>query len=155
MMTSYARSAMPASAEPTLLCDTSVAVAICVADHEQHGEATRAAAGHALGLAGHAAFETLSVLTRLPPPARRSANTVTRLLAATFPASRFLAARDASRLMAELGAVGIAGGSVYDALVGATARAHNLPLATRDRRALETYRALGVEVRLIDGEAKT
>ena len=35
------------------------------------------------------------------------------------------------------------------ALVGATARSHGLPLATRDQRALATYRTLGVEVRLV------
>jgi predicted nucleic acid-binding protein len=39
--------------------------------------------------------------------------------------------------------------SVYDALVGATAKEHGLALATRDRRALDTYRALDVELELI------
>jgi predicted nucleic acid-binding protein len=35
---------------------------------------------------------------------------------------------------------------VYDALVGATAVEHGLKLATRDQRALVTYRALQVDV---------
>ena len=61
---------MPASAE--LLVDTSVAVALAVADHEQHDETAQAVGRLTLGLAGHAAFETFSELTRLPPPARLS-----------------------------------------------------------------------------------
>jgi len=38
---------------------------------------------------------------------------------------------------------------VYDALVGATAAEHDLPLATRDTRALEIYRSLDVRVELL------
>jgi predicted nucleic acid-binding protein len=141
---------MPASASgPDLLVDTSVAVALGVADHEHH-EATFRALGHRrLGLAGHAAFETFSVLTRLPPPARRTPATVARLLSVDFPHSRFLGAVAAAALLDDLHATGIAGGAVYDALVGAAAREHRLPLATRDRRALETYRALDVTVELL------
>jgi len=134
---------------PDLLVDTSVAVALAVADHEHHETAFRALGDRRLGLAGHAAFETFSVLTRLPSPARRTAATVARLLAATFPHSKFLGVRAATALLAELGTLGIAGGAVYDALVGACAKEHGLTLATRDRRALETYRALGVNVQLV------
>lgn len=46
--------------------------------------------------------------------------------------------------MEQLDSLGISGGTVYDALVGATAVEHGLKLVTRDRRALETYRALEV-----------
>ncbi|MDN5762207.1 MAG: hypothetical protein L0H41_07825 [Microlunatus sp.] len=45
---------------------------------------------------------------------------------------------------------GIAGGAVYDALVGEAARIHDRRLPTRDRRALSTYPLLGVEFRLIE-----
>ena len=134
---------------PDLLVDTSVAVALTVADHEHHETAFSAVGGRRLGLAGHAAFETFSVLTRLPPPARRTPATVARLLAVSFPQSRFLGARAGRSMLAELGALGIAGGAVYDALVGACANEHGLALATRDLRALETYRALGVTVELV------
>jgi predicted nucleic acid-binding protein len=134
---------------PDVLVDTSVAVALAVADHEHHEPTFRALGGSRLGLAGHAAFEAFSVLTRLPPPARRSPATVARLLAATFPHSRFLGARAAASLLAELDTTGIAGGAVYDALVGAVANEHRLRLATRDRRALEVYRLLDVEVELL------
>ena len=134
---------------PDLLVDTSVAVALTVADHEHHDATFEALEGRRLGLAGHAAFETYSVLTRLPAPARRTPATIARLLAATFPQTRFLGP-DASRsLLERLDAIGIAGGSVYDALVGAAAVEHRMRLATRDRRALETYRALGVELELL------
>jgi predicted nucleic acid-binding protein len=102
-----------------------------------------------LGLAGHAAFETFSILTRLPSPARRTPAMVARLLAVNFPRSRFLGVRAAASLLEELGSLGVAGGAVYDALVGACAREHGLALATRDRRALETYRALGVNVQVL------
>ena len=135
---------MPAGAE--LLVDTSVAVALVVADHEHHRQTSQAVGRRRLGLAGHAAFETFSVLTRLPPPARRSPATVARVLEASFPHTVFLGGRAAAALLADLPALGVAGGAVYDALIGATAVEHELPLATRDRRALETYRALDVDL---------
>ena len=137
------------SDEPDLLVDTSVAVALVLADHEHHARTTRALQGRRLGLSGHAAFETVSVLTRLPPPARRTPAAVARLLATNFPQSRYLGAGATLRLFAALGSSKIAGGAVYDALVGATAVAHGLTLATRDERALDTYRVLGVSVELV------
>jgi predicted nucleic acid-binding protein len=141
---------MPAGGRaPALLVDTSVAVALTVADHEHHDRTFAALGDRRLGLAGHAAFETFSVLTRLPTPARRAPATVARLLAGTFPHPRFLGAEAAASLLAELATSGIGGGAVYDALVGACATEHGLVLATRDQRALETYRALEVRVELL------
>ena len=137
------------AAPPELLVDTSVAVALVVADHEHHASVARAIGSRRIGLAGHAAFETFSVLTRLPPPARREPAIVDRLIRASFPASRFLDADDAAELLGRLADLGIAGGAVYDALIGAAAAAHRLPLATRDRRAIEVYRTLGVELELL------
>jgi predicted nucleic acid-binding protein len=141
---------MPTSDDrPQLLIDTSVAVALSTAGHEHHG-ATRAAIGdRRCGLSGHAAFETFSVLTRLPPPNRRTPAAVARLLAHNFPGSRFLSADGARALLARLASLGIAGGAVYDALVAATAAEHAIPIATRDRRAAEIYRALDVDFELI------
>ena len=141
---------MPArSRRAELLVDTSVAVALSVADHEHHDSTLAALSGRGLGLAGHAAFETFSVLTRLPTPARRSPSTIARLLSTTFPHTRFLGAEISESLFASFAEAGIAGGSVYDALVGSCANEHGLVLATRDRRALETYRALNVQVELL------
>lgn len=138
---------MPAVAD--LLIDTSVAVALALADHADHASTSAAVGRRRLGLAGHAAYETYSVLTRLPAPARRTPATVARLLTTSFPATRHLSVAAADKLIASLAADGIAGGSVYDALVGATAVEHALPLATRDRRALDTYRALGVRLEIM------
>jgi predicted nucleic acid-binding protein len=141
---------MPASGKKNvLLVDTSVAVALVVADHDHHEAVSRALQGRPLGLCGHAAFETFSVLTRLPTPARRSPAAVARLLASTFGQNKFLGPQAAASLLARLQTARIAGGAVYDALVGAAADEHRLPLATRDRRALEIYRALDVEVELL------
>lgn len=139
------------SRPPDLLVDTSVVVALVVADHEHHAATLEAVGARRLGLAGHAAFETFSVLTRLPPPARRTPETVAEVITANFPENRYLSERATGQLFARLAAAGIAGGSVYDALVGATAAQHGIVLATRDRRALETYRALDVEVEILGG----
>lgn len=135
--------------EPDILLDTSAAVALVVADHGLHGVTVEALAGRMLGLSGHSVFETFSVLTRLPPPARRSPAVVARLIAVNFPASRFLSSDAAEQLVARLHDGEIAGGSVYDALVGAAAIEHRTALATHDRRALETYRVLAVDVELL------
>jgi len=141
---------MPGSGRPTpTLVDTSVAIALLVADHEDHAATRQALHGRPLGLAGHAAFETFSVLTRLPSPARRSPATVAHLLATNFPESRYLPAGSAQALLGRLGEAGIAGGSVYDALVGAVAVEHGLVLASRDSRAVSTYRALDVRLELL------
>jgi len=136
-------------ARRVLLVDTSVAVPLVVADHGSHAAVRSAVGGARLGLAGHAAFETFSVLTRLPAPARRGAATVSRLLEANFPATCFLPEPAATDLLARLARLGIAGGAVYDALVGAVAVHHSLPLLTRDERALDTYRALDARHELV------
>ncbi|MBA3435718.1 MAG: VapC toxin family PIN domain ribonuclease, partial [Chloroflexi bacterium] len=62
------------------MVDTSVAIALALADHEGHVSTMAAVEGERLGLAGHAWFETYSVLTRLPPGARRSPGDVLILL---------------------------------------------------------------------------
>lgn len=49
-------------------------------------------------------------------------------------------------LFERLATPGISGGSVDDALVGATAVVNAVPLVTGDRRALRTYDALDVEI---------
>ena len=138
---------MPTSGKaPDVLVDTSAAVALVVGDHQYHRLTIESLDGRRLGLAGHAAFETFSVLTRLPPPARRRPEVVARLMDTNFPASRFLSPKAASALFDRFAEGEIAGGSVYDALVAAAAVEHGLALATLDRRALDTYRVFGVNV---------
>lgn len=132
-----------------VLVDTSAAVALVQADHEHHALTMAALGDRRLGLSGHAAFETYSVLTRLPPPLRRRPAEVVDLLAHNFPAGVHLSAERAAELVARLAGLGITGGSVYDALVGAAAAEHGIPLVTLDRRALDTYRALDAEIELL------
>jgi predicted nucleic acid-binding protein len=142
---------MPTSDDkPQLLIDTSAAVALVVAAHEHHHSTRKAIGNRTCGLAGHAAFETFSVLTRLPPPNRRTPAAVAQLLAHNFPDSVFLSAEGAQRLHSRLALLGISGGAVYDALVAATAAEHGITLATRDRRAADTYRALDIDFELVD-----
>ncbi|MGH9164655.1 MAG: type II toxin-antitoxin system VapC family toxin [Acidimicrobiales bacterium] len=142
---------MPTSGEPEeRLLDTSVAVALLVSDHARHRATMDALSGRRLGLAGHAAFETFSVLSRLPAPARRTPAAIGRMMAANFPATRFLSTRATRSLLSRLAPAGIAGGSVYDALIGAVAAEHDLTLVTRDRRAVPTYRALDVRVEVLE-----
>ena len=137
------------SSEVDVLADTSVAVAVVVEDHEHHAATLRAIGNRRLGLAGHAAFETFSVLTRLPPPARRSPEAVVRLIRANFPSIKYLTASGTEAFLPELASVGIAGGSVYDALVGAAAAESGLVLLTRDARSLPVYRSLHVDVEVL------
>lgn len=133
-----------ADERPIVLLDTSAAIALVLEDHDGHAATVAAVRGRRLGLAGHASFETYSVLTRLPAHLRRTPAAAQRLLAHNFPASVFLDASTTAALGAEFARLEIAGGAVYDALVGAAARHHGLPLLTRDARAWSTYSALGV-----------
>ncbi len=131
---------------PSCLLDTSVAIAFLVSDHSQHDLVFEALADRDLGLAGHATFETFSVLTRLPAASRLGPATAVELIESNFPHTRYLGPGATGRLLASLPRRNIAGGSVYDALVGAAAAEHGLPLVTSDLRALGTYRQLGVDV---------
>jgi predicted nucleic acid-binding protein len=138
------------ASQPEVLLDTSSAVALMVEDHEAHTATLSAARGRRLGLAGHAWFETYSVLTRLPAGLRRSPADALRMIAHNFPASRYLGEPESSALGPELARLGISGGAVYDALVGATARHHARPLLSADARARPTYDALRVEVEQVE-----
>jgi hypothetical protein len=97
----------------------------------------------------HAAVERLSVLTRLPPPHCLSPTAALRLLETNFPESRFRSATDLRRLSREFAEAGLAGGALYDGLVGAAARKRQLRLVTCDRRAEPAYRVLGVSYELL------
>lgn len=132
------------------LVDTSVAVASIVAGHDAHASTLDALGTRTLGLAGHAWFETFSVLTRLPAPARRSPDEVARILMHNFPGTTFLDSAASAELAHRIAETGVSGGAVYDALVGAAAAASGLTLISRDRRAANTYRAVGARVELLD-----
>lgn len=131
-------------------CDTSVAVAALDSTHEAHSACRRALLQHRPALAGHAAFETFSVLTRLPVPLRLSATQAAEVLATAFPVECWLDTPATGGLFRRLAGLGIVGGSVYDSLVGQAAQANRRRLLTRDRRAERTYRALGVHYQFVD-----
>jgi len=135
-----------ATERPVLLLDTSAAIALVLEDHDGHTATLEAVQGHRLGLAGHAWFETYSVLTRLPGDLRRSPADAEWLIAHNFPESAFLGVPETTALGGELARLGISGGSVYDALVCAAARHHDHPLLTRDARARPIHGAMGVKL---------
>lgn len=133
--------ALPTSAD--LLLDSSAAIAFVQRKHEFHIAVHSIADGHRLGMAGHAAAELVSVLTRMPPPQRVSGRVALDLLTQNFPHSVDLGLSlvEAVRACVEAGVVG---GAMYDGIVGLAARESKIRLASVDARALSTYRALGV-----------
>jgi len=138
-----------ATRRPRLLLDTSVAVPAVVSDHEHHAAALQLVSGSSMGYAGHAWFETYSVLTRLPLPQRRTGEEALLLMAGVAPTWLPLPEDAARALIRRLVAAGVVGGAVYDALIGAAAAAATLPLVTMDRRAASTYLAVGAETQLL------
>lgn len=143
------RSRTPRKASPDCLLDTSTAIALVQTDHAAHQETFNRLSKRSRGLAGHALFETYSVLTRLPAPQRIDPETARRLIEHNFPHPAPLSTQESRGLLAEFVELGISGGSVYDALVGCAAREHGITLVSRDRRAAEIYRKLGVDIELI------
>lgn len=124
--------------------DTSVAVAFLDASHTAHRKCVDALSGKVSALSGHAAFETVAVLTRLPGPAQVQPADAVRAIRVAFSERCWLNSSQQQRLLATVGDMGIAGGMVYDALVGEAARVNRRVLLTRDRRAIPTYEFLGV-----------
>lgn len=129
--------------------DTSVVVAAFATWHEGHSDAVRVLAREP-SLPAHAAIETYSVLTRFPMPYRVPHPVVAEYLDRMFPARyrllpRPATARNLPRIASQSG---IGAGGVYDALIGLVARDAGATLVTRDRRAMATYQALGVDVEL-------
>ena len=131
--------------------DTSVVVAAFAPWHEHH-EVARKAMGRQPYLADHCSLEVYATLTRLPDPFRVPAETAATYLERRFGARRLsLPTEELRGLPERLAALGVMGGSTYDALVGATALANGAVLKTLDRRAEHVYRALGVDYELVGG----
>lgn len=126
-------------------CDTSVAIAALDPTNEAHSICRQAVIRVRPALAGHAAFEAWSVLTRMPLPNRLRPDRASSLLAAAFPQTCWLDAAGTTALWTRLSNLEISGGAIYDALVAEAARSNGCRLMTRDRRAERTYQAIGVE----------
>ncbi|MDR2011866.1 MAG: PIN domain-containing protein [Rhodanobacter sp.] len=138
---------MPTNAD--LLLDTSAAIALIVPTTETHAAVMQRTRGAILGLAGHAVFETYSVLTRLPGALRLNAAGARSVIETNFPASVFLTPSQSAHALATLTEAGIAGGAVYDGLVALAATTSGIVLLSCDRRALPTYTALSVRVEIL------
>ena len=97
------------------------------------------------------AIETYSILTRIPPPHRTTADTAADALTRRLPSTHVaLEASDYADAPARLAAAEVSGGATYDGLIALTALTHDLELVSRDRRATRTYRALGARFQLIE-----
>lgn len=129
--------------------DTSVAIPLLIRKHPDH-DRVRASIGDAtLAMTGHSQAETYSVLTRLPGDARLDARDAAQLLSTGFAEPLLVDPATLADLPSVLAAHGVAGGAVYDALVGLATVGTGVILLTRDRRAAATYSALGVDFRFV------
>jgi predicted nucleic acid-binding protein len=132
-----------------LTCDTSVVVAGLSGWHAHH-EVARARLAAVDWLPAHVLAEAVSVLSRLPQglavPLHDAVGMIRRIADGRVRQLR------GDRYLLMLGAVasaGLGGGSVYDALIGATAREHDATLATLDRKAQRAYAAVGAAYELL------
>lgn len=126
--------------------DTSVAIPLLVRTHGAHAEVAAWWDHREVALSGHALAETYSVLTRLPGDLRLTPTDAARLIHDRFASPLLLGRRTSRRLPAILSQLEIAGGAVYDALVGLAAIENGVTLATRDNRARATYEVVGADV---------
>lgn len=98
--------------------------------HEHHTTALaelegRLAVGETMVVAGPTLVEAYAVLTRLPAPYRLSPADAHALIGGNFVDGREIAVLDATQYTDLLGralAWGVAGGQIYDAVIGACAR---------------------------------
>jgi predicted nucleic acid-binding protein len=131
--------------------DSSVLIPALAASFEGHERCFAALAGRSPRLISHVAFETTSVLSRMPEGLRMTPVTVCDALDRDFPDSWLALGADRQRAcLRRAVAAGIGGGALYDALIAATARQHGATLLSADRRASEAYEAIGVDVAFVE-----
>ena len=126
--------------------DSSVVIAAFATWHEHHAIARKAMAGRPR-LVAHAAVESYSVLTRLPPPHRAHPSIVHAFITERFT-EPFLTLSEPGyqELLATVAAGQILGGPAYDALIAFTAAEHQATLLSIDQRASATYETVGATV---------
>ncbi len=131
--------------------DSSVVIAAFASWHEHHAIARKAMAARPR-LIAHAAVESYSVLTRLPPPHRASPGIVHAFITGRF-SEPFLTLSETGyqELLATVAAGQIVGGPAYDALIAFTAAEHNATLMSLDQRAAATYETIGAQVEQLLG----
>ncbi|MGO8888098.1 MAG: type II toxin-antitoxin system VapC family toxin [Streptosporangiaceae bacterium] len=126
--------------------DSSVVIAAFATWHEHHAIARKAMSSRPR-LVAHAAVESYSVLTRLPPPHRANPSIVHAFITQRFT-EPFLTLSEAGyqELLGTVAAGQILGGPAYDALIAFTAAEHQATLLSLDERATATYEAVGATV---------
>jgi predicted nucleic acid-binding protein len=133
----------------TVAVDTSVALPFVVRSHPAHQATRTQLTGRHVVLTTHSLAETYSVLTRLPGDARLRPADAAAIITANFGRAVSVDRDSADRLHLLLAERGIAGGAVYDALIGLAAVNAGLTLATRDARAIPTYAAVGAQTEIV------
>jgi predicted nucleic acid-binding protein len=115
--------------------------------YEGHERCVGAMRARSPRLICHVAFETTSVLSRMPEGLRIGAATVCDAIDRDFPDAWLALDQDAQHACLRSAVdAGLRGGALYDALVAATAREHGATLLSADRRAREAYEAIGADV---------
>lgn len=130
-----------------ITADTSVVVPALLDWHDHHS-LTRPATEDVDRLPAHVLAESYSVLTRLPHGLSLAPAVAAELLLEAFPGPPIVLDAEAHQeLLRTLSGSGVRGGTVYDAVVAATAAGADAELLTLDGRAVATYRAVGVRFR--------
>jgi predicted nucleic acid-binding protein len=131
--------------------DSSVLVPALATSYEGHERCLAALAGRSPRLIAHVAFETTSVLSRMPEGLRMAPVMVRDAIDDDFPRSWLALDAEGQRAcLSRAVDAGLRGGALYDALIAATAREHGATLLSADRRAREAYEAIGVDVSYIE-----
>ncbi len=129
--------------------DSSIVVAAFSSWHEDNERSLRVLAKRP-ELPSHVAIESYSVLTRLPQPNRAPPGLVNEFMKYHFPEPVLSLPPSLYASLLELASdEAILGGSVYDALIAATALHAGATLITLDRRAARTYQLVGVTYELV------
>lgn len=127
--------------------DSSVTIAAAAPWHVAHEAAVAALAADRPALIAHVAFETTAALSRMPEGQRLAPAVILSWLERRFPSAWLTMPATATRRgLRDAVESGIRGGSLYDALIAATAAHHKHTLVSADRRAAPAYGAVGVEV---------
>ncbi len=132
-----------------MTADTSVVVPGLSRWHRDY-EATAKALDGVSTLPAHVLAESYAVLTRLPGGLAVAPEAAAAVLTSRFGEEPLqLTPAERRTLLCTLAAAGVGGGASYDGLVALEARAHDQVLLTRDARAQDTYRRLGVAFRAL------
>lgn len=132
-----------------MTADTSVVVSALARWHRSHDVSVAALDG-VDALPAHVLAESYAVLTRLPGGLAVAPEAAAAVLTTRFAGEPLqLPAAGRQALLSTLAAAGVAAGATYDGLVALEASAHERVLLTRDARAQDTYRRLGVAFRVV------